>query len=97
MFTFYFNHNVTYSRAYMNSAPHLAYTEVDNRIITHNYKLPLDKRFDSETEVVYSDTQMNVFNSDTTSLEFVVELNNRSEMNGTVHIFFESEYPFTYL
>lgn len=89
-FDFYFNYSVTYGIGY-ESAPYLKYTTSNRSNI-----LPLDKKFSDIAETVYADTQINPFNDNLTSLSFVVDLEGLRAKDEKVHIFFESEYPFTY-
>ncbi len=97
IFSFFFNYSVTYSNlTTILPPPYLEYTIEDAELIEHIYSLPFYNHTKLENETVYNDTQINTFREGVLSFEFVVDLENKKELEETVSIFFESEYPFTY-
>lgn len=98
MFSFYLNDSLTYTTDDINQGSSLLtapYLEVkrENKIEV----LPLDTICKNmRHEKVYCQTEINSFLDDVESLELVVSLEGIHEIGGTVLLFFESEYPFTY-
>lgn len=95
IFDFLFNYSVTYGIGY-DSAPYFEYKTLDDNLNETILRLPLDNKMNNISEVVYYDTQTNVFPSNTIELSFVVDLEALREKEEMVKIFFESPYPFSY-